>query len=181
MILQNFLMSKNKTLSLVIIIAVLLSMMFISTANLNLIYAQNERFKAKLKGENEIPPVVTSAAGSGKFRVKNDTITSNVNITGITNVTGAHIHAGIKGQNGDAVVDLLISGKQFKTDGGVIIKGVIADSDLQGSMVGKTLQDLMKAMKYKTVYVDVHTKNHPDGEIRGQINVCKCNATKPGS
>jgi hypothetical protein len=179
--LANFSMSKNKTLSLVAIIAALLSMMFISTANLNLIYAQNERFKAKLKGENEVPPVATSAAGSGKFRVKNDTITSNINITGITNVTAAHIHAGIKGQNGEPVVDLLKSGRQIHTDGGVIIKGEIADSDLQGSMAGKTLQDLKMAMKYKTVYVDVHTKNHPDGEIRGQINVCKCNATKAGS
>ena len=174
-------MSKDKTLSLVVIIVALSSLMYISTANLNLIYAQNEIFKAKLKGENEVPPVATSAAASGKFRVKNDTISSNINITGITNVTGAHIHAGIKGQNGEPVVDLLKSGRQMQSDGGVIIKGKIADSDLQGPMAGKTLQDLRTAMKYKTVYVDVHTQTHPDGEIRGQINVCKCNATKPGS
>lgn len=163
------------------IIAALSSVMFISTANLNLIYAQNETFKAKLKGENEVPPVATSATASGKFRVKNDTISSNINITGITNVTAAHIHSGIKGQNGEAVVDLLKSGRQMHSDGGVIITGKIADSDFQGSMAGKTLQDLRTAMKYKTVYVDVHTQTHPDGEIRGQINVCKCNATKPGS
>ena len=161
--------------------AALLSMMFISTANLNLIYGQNERFKAKLKGENEVTPVATSAEASGKFRVKNDTITSNINITGITNVTAAHIHVGIKGQNGEPIVDLLKSGRQMHTDGGVIIKGEIADSDLQGSMAGKTLQDLATAMKYKTVFVDVHTKNHTEGEIRGQINVCKCNVTKSGS
>jgi hypothetical protein len=174
-------MSKTKTLRLFVITASLLSLMFIAMVNSNLIYAQNEVFKAKLKGENEVPAVTTSATGNGKFRVKGDIITSNINITGITNVTGAHIHAGLIGQNGEPVVDLLKTGKQIKTDGGVIIKGKIAASNLQGPMAGKTLQNLTTAMSNKTVYVDIHTSDHPNGEIRAQIKVCACNATKEGS
>jgi hypothetical protein len=174
-------MSKKKTISLYVITASLLSLMFIAMVSSNASYAQNEIFKAKLKGENEVPAVSTAATGNGKFRVKGDIITSNINITGITNVTGAHIHAGLIGQNGEPVVDLLKTGKQIKTDGGVIIKGKIAASDLQGPMAGKTLQNLTTAMSNKTVYVNIHTSDHPNGEIRAQIKVCACNATKGSS
>src|SRR6266540_5029234 len=167
-------MYKRKTLSLFVITASVLSLMFIAMVSSTLIYAQNEIFKAKLKGENEVPAVTTSAAGNGKFRVKGDIITSNINITGITNVTGAHIHAGLKGQNGEPVVDLLKTGKQIKTDGGIMIKGKINSSDLQGPMVGKTLQNLTAAMSKEEVYVNVHTSDHPNGEIRAQIKECAC-------
>ena len=174
-------MNEKNSLSLFLITASVSSLIFIAMLSTTLIYAQNEVFKAKLKGQNEVPPVTTSATGDGKFRVKGDIITSNINITGITNVTGAHIHAGLKGQNGEPVVDLLKTGKQTKTNGGVIIKGKINASDLQGPMVGKTLQNLTVSMSNEEVYVNVHTSDHPNGEIRAQIKDCACNATKEGS
>jgi len=174
-------MSKRKTLSLFSTTAILFSLLFIAAVNSNLVYAQNQVYKAKLKGENEIPPVTTSATGNAKFRVKGDVITSTINITGITDVTAAHIQAGMKGQNGEPVVDLLKTGRLIKTDGGVIIDGQIAASDLQGPMAGKNLQNLTTAMSNETVYVNVHTSDHPDGEIRAQIKVCVCNPTKAGS
>lgn len=170
-------MKKGKTLSLFVITVALLSLVLIATVNSNYIYAQNEKFKAQLKGKNEVPPVTTTASGKAKFKVKDDTITSNINITGITDVTMAHIHAGIKGQNGDPVVDLLKTGNQNKTEGGIIIKGQIKASDLQGAMAGKTLQDLKTAMGNEETYVNVHSSGHPDGEIRGQIKVSGGNAT----
>ena len=36
-------------------------------------------------------------------------------------------------------------------------------------MAGKTLIDLNKAMELGETYVNVHTEEHPNGEIRGQI------------
>jgi hypothetical protein len=36
-------------------------------------------------------------------------------------------------------------------------------------MEGKTLEDLVAAMDSGETYVNVHTAEHPDGEIRGQI------------
>ena len=92
-------------------------------------------------------------------------------------MTAAHIHAGIKGQNGEPVVDLLKTGSPNKTEGRVIIKGNISSSDLQGPMAGKTLQDLQTAMGSEETYVNIHTSEHPDGEIRGQIKVSGANAT----
>ncbi len=174
-------MKKAKTLSLFVITAAVLSLVFIATVNSNYIYAQNEKFKAQLKGKNEVPPVTSAATGKAKFKVKNDTITSNINITGITDVTMAHIHAGIKGQNGEPVVDLLKTGNQNKTEGGIIIKGQIKASDLQGPMAGKTLQDLQTAMGDEKAYVNIHTSKNPNGEIRGQIKVSGGNATSAES
>jgi hypothetical protein len=48
-------------------------------------------------------------------------------------------------------------------------------------MAGKALQNLTAAMSNETVYVNVHTSDHPNGEIRAQIKVCACNATNEGS
>jgi hypothetical protein len=56
-------MKKGKTLSLFVITAALLSLVLIATVNSNYIYAQNEKFKAKLKGENEVPPVNSKSKG----------------------------------------------------------------------------------------------------------------------
>jgi hypothetical protein len=36
-------------------------------------------------------------------------------------------------------------------------------------MKGKTLDDLLEQMRAGNTYVNVHTKAHPGGEIRGQI------------
>lgn len=174
-------MPKSKTLNLIAITAALLSLMFVATLNSNFTYAQNEKFKAKLKGENEVPPVTSAATGKAKFKVKDDIITSNINFTGITDVTAAHIHSGIKGQNGEPVVDLLKTGSPNKTEGRIIIKGEISSSDLQGPMAGKTLQDLQTAMGSEKTYVNIHTSEHPDGEIRGQIKVSGGNATNAKS
>jgi CHRD domain len=151
--------------------------MIFATVNTNYIFAQNEKFKAKLKANNEVPPVTSAATGKAKFKVKNDMITSNINITGMTDVTMAHIHAGIEGQNGEPVVDLLKTGNQNKTGGGIIIKGQIKASDLQGPMAGKTLQDLQTAMGDEKAYVNIHTSKNPNGEIRGQIKISGGNAT----
>ena len=174
-------MSSNKSMSLIIIAAALFSLLVVANTQSNFIYAQNEKFKAKLKGESEVPPVTSAATGKAKFKVNDDTITSNINITGITDVTMAHIHAGIKGQNGEPVVDLLKTGNQNKTEGGIIIKGQIKVSDLQGPMAGKTLQDLQTAMGDEKAYVNIHTSKNPNGEIRGQIKVSGGNATSAES
>ena len=169
-------MQYNKTLHLVILASALLSLLLVSTAYSNFTYAQN-KFRAKLDGNNEVPPVNSTAEGVATFKVKDDTITSKINITGITDVTMAHIHTGKKGENGDPIVDLLKTGEKDKTTGGVTIKGNFTASDFKGSMKGKALSDLQSAMGTNETYVNIHTSDHPDGEIRGQIKV-KGNATQ---
>src|SRR6266540_814444 len=129
------------------------------------------KFTASMSGINEVPPVDTKATGQTTFRtVNNDTtIKYKVNITGFSDATGAHIHMGKAGANGEVIVDLLKDSKKNPTKLGMAIRGNITDSSLSGPMKGKTLADLISAIKNGDTYVNVHTPRHPDGEIRGQI------------
>jgi hypothetical protein len=53
-----------------------------------------------------------------------------VNITGFSEATGAHIHLGKAGANGDVIVDLLTGMKENPTKLGMAIRGNITDSSL---------------------------------------------------
>jgi hypothetical protein len=168
-------MQDNKTLHLVILASALLSLLLVSTTS-NFTYAQS-KFRAKLDANNEVPPVNSTAEGVANFKVKDDTITTKINITGIADISGAQILTGKKGENGDTIIDLLKTGEKTKTPGGVAIKGNFTASDFEGSLKGKALSALQSAMGTNQTYVNIKTSGHPDGEIRGQIKV-KGNATQ---
>jgi len=128
-------------------------------------------FSVQLSGSEEVPPVDTKATGSAEFTAPHfDNMGYSVNVSNIIKVTAAHIHSGKTGENGPIVVTL------FKTESpspesmnGILTSGNITNADLEGPMAGKTLIDLNKAMELGETYVNVHTEEHPNGEIRGQI------------
>ena len=98
---------------------------------------------------------------------KNETIEYYLNAPNLTGVTQGHIHSGIKDVNGPIMVTL------FKFDtahDGVIQNGTIVASDLEGPMQGKSIPDLIYAMKNGNTYVNFHAEQNPNGEIRGQLN-----------
>ena len=163
-------MEKNKTLHLAIIIGALLSLLLISTTYSNFVYAQN-KFRAKLDANNEVRPVDSTAEGVATFKIKDDSIKSKINITGITDVSGAQIFMGKIGQNGDPIVDLLKTGEKTERSDGVAIKGNFTASDFEGSMQGKDLSALQSAMAANQTYVNIMTSDHPDGEVGGHIYV----------
>ena len=84
-----------------------------------------QQVKAKLKAENEVPAVTTTAEGKVKLKVKETNIKYKLNITGITDATMAHIHQGKSGENGEPVVDLLADGNKQQTSNGLFITGVL--------------------------------------------------------
>ena len=161
-------MEQNKTLHLAIIIGALISLVLVSTTYSNFVYAQN-KFRAKLDANNEVPPVDSTAEGVATFKVKDDAIKSKINITGITEVSGAQILMGKIGQNGDPIVDLLKTGEKTETTDGVAIKGNFTASDFEGSMQGKDLSALQSAMATNQTYVNIMTSDNPDGEASGHI------------
>jgi len=136
------------------------------------------KFTATMSGNNEVPPVDTTATGETVFRssANDTTIKYKVNVTGFSDATGAHIHMAKSGANGDVVVDLLKDSKKNPTKLGMAIRGNITDSDLTGPMQGKTVSDLISAINSGDTYVNVHTPTNPDGEIRGQIESGSGNA-----
>lgn len=129
------------------------------------------KFSATMAGGNEVPPVQSNATGVTSFRTAtNDTVIKyKINVTGFSNATSAHVHMGKVGSNGDVVVDLMQGGKKNPTKLGLAIRGNITDSKLTGLLKGKTITDLISAMKSGDTYVNVHTDKNPKGEIRGQI------------
>ena len=117
------------------------------------------KFTAIMSGSNEVPPVDTSATGYTSFRtVANNTVIKyKVNVTGISNVTGAQIDFGKAGANGDMIVDLLKDGKKNLIKQGMAIRGNITDADLVGPLKGKTFAELISTMKNGDTYVNIHT------------------------
>jgi exosome complex RNA-binding protein Csl4 len=92
-----------------------------------------------------------------------------VSISGLNKITGAHLHEGVKGQNGDVVATLAGNKSADQGNTTISLKGNITKDDLQGPLKGKEVSDLIRQMKNSSIYVNVHTDEYKDGAIRGQI------------
>lgn len=116
-------------------------------------------FQAKLSGNNEVPPVTTSATGIAQFQLSPDgkALSYTLTVNNINTVTMAHIHQGKAGENGQPVAPLSVG------------KGTITSSDLIGPLAGKQVSDLVNLINSGQAYANVHTEQHKNGEIRGQI------------
>lgn len=109
--------------------------------------------KVMLSGAQEVPPVTTSASGSGTITVGDDmSISGSVTTTGVAG-TAAHIHMAAAGQNGSVIVPLTKSG-----DNGWAVPAGTKLTDAQ-----------FAAFKAGNLYVNVHSDANKGGEIRGQI------------
>jgi CHRD domain len=131
----------------------------------------NQLFFARLSGAEEVPPVRTDAFGLAKFKVSRDEtrIGYRLIVNNIDNLTMAHIHIGRRGVNGPVVVFLF-----GPVDPGIsvnrgVVEGIITAEDLVGPLEGKPLSALVDLMRDGKTYVNAHTTQNPDGEIRGQI------------
>jgi hypothetical protein len=154
------------------VMAILSSLVFASLASMAILtqqststiaaYAQqqSQTFTAKLSGKDEVPPVNTQATGTAQFQLSSDGKELNYDLS-TTNLQGfmmAHIHQGKSGENGQPITTPLQMGK-----------GKITSSDLRGPLSGKQISDLVNIMKNGGAYVNVHTNQNQNGEIRGQI------------
>lgn len=129
----------------------------------------NHEFATNMTGQEEVPPVDTQAVGEAILVQDlpiNQTIDYYLNVTGIQAAMQGHIHSGAQGQNGPVVVTLFNSSSPQNE---VLKNGTITANDLVGPMKGKTIPDLLEAMKNGSTYVNVHTEQNPKGEIRGQL------------
>jgi hypothetical protein len=132
----------------------------------NSVVAQEQKFVATLSGQEEVPPTNSQATGMADFTITGENAEYSVNASNIQGVTAGHIHSGGQGENGPIVVTL------FKNDSPtneVSETGSITVDKLEGPMAGKQLTDLVTAMRNGEIYVNIHTEQNPNGEIRGQI------------
>ena len=170
---QKYEMSSSKYVCASLLAVAISLSVFATLSVLDQAYAAKYPYKGQLSGKNEVPPVQTKATGEAEFtKVANATMKYRVNVTGISNATGAHIHMGKTGANGDIIADLLNTptSKDKDTAYGMIIRGNISASSLKGPMQGKTLDDLATEIEKGDTYVNVHTTAASTAKASGSTN-----------
>lgn len=147
--------------------------------------AQQEVFKAHLKGSEEVPARSSQATGQATFNLKATDPTLfefKVTVGNIENVTAVQIQHGARGENGAVVATLY--GPVAPGGGranGMIASGALSATNLTGDMAGRSIADLVAEIKAGRIYVNVLTDDgsgtpnekpgdFSSGEIRGQIN-----------
>ncbi|CAN7621592.1 CHRD domain-containing protein [Pararhizobium sp. LjRoot238] len=116
-------------------------------------FAEEMKFKAELKGSEEVPPVQTSATGTADITYDSGSknLSWTVEHSGLSDdVTAAHFHGPAPvGENAPPVVPIDVS---------ALAKGSATLDDAQAA-------DLAGGRWY----LNLHTAANPDGEIRGQV------------
>lgn len=122
-------------------------------------------FAAKLTGAQEALPKLTTGSGQLRAEVRNDSLFVSGSLSGLSSAIdvniagGAHIHAGLAGQNGPIVFPLT-----FNTSmGGTAATFDEADN---GFFLRPGQLDTLRA---RGMYVNIHTTQFASGELRGQI------------
>ena len=114
---------------------------------------------ASLSGAEEVPgPGVDPGTGTAELRLEGDEICYELNVTMGETPTAAHIHQGAKGESGDVVVNLNPEFTQGES-------AFMAQSCIpSGGSVAVPIFD-----DPASYYVNVHTAEHPNGAVRGQL------------
>lgn len=117
------------------------------------------QFFAVLSGGNEVPAGAGAPNGSGVaslLLLGRSTVCYSVLVSGIDTPTEFHVHRGVAGTEGDVVVPFLppTSGNPGSASGCVTGSAV---------MLG-AIRSTPTAF-----YVNVHTRNFPEGAVRGQL------------
>ncbi|HEY7374477.1 MAG TPA: CHRD domain-containing protein [Polyangia bacterium] len=114
-------------------------------------------FSMQMSGSQVVP--ATGSVGTGTVTVMLDRGTGAVTITGSflslsSNAIAAHLHGpAAAGQNAEALIPLMVPATTSGTISG------------NGTMTASQTNDMAGGM----TYVDVHSTNFPDGEIRAQV------------
>jgi hypothetical protein len=124
-------------------------------------------YTASLNAANERPtPVNSAATGLATLTLTGDTLAFTITATALTSrVTGAHIHVGSASVAGGVVTP-------FPTNAvtsGTVASGVLLLSTFVAAVNQVSGDSLRKLLDNGNAYVNVHTRNNLDGEIRGQV------------
>jgi hypothetical protein len=115
--------------------------------------SSQQGIKANLTGEQEVPPVKTSATGSATFNISADKSVSGRVVTSGVDATAAHIHEGAKGANGPVIVPLTKN----------------ADGSWTPAAGAKLTDAQYASYLAGNLYVNVHSAANKGGEIRAQL------------
>jgi CHRD domain len=110
------------------------------------------RFVAHLNGSQETPLIKTSATGETTLTLNADkSLTCTVTTTDTKNANAAHIHLAPAGVAGPIIIPLTGGPTTWSCPSTILTP------------------EQLTALQDGRLYVNVHTTDHPSGEIRGQI------------
>jgi CHRD domain len=114
-------------------------------------------FKVALSGAEQVPPMETPGSGTADLTWDPPTrvVTWRVTYSQMSSpVTMAHFHHGARGHNGPVVIWLTKEGEPVASP-----------------IVGRATLSPKEAEQFEDGdwYINVHTKDHKEGEIRGQV------------
>jgi hypothetical protein len=135
---------------------------------------ENPDFDARLTGVSEVSPVQTNASGFADLDVEMEdgqrVVDYHLYVSNIEMVTQAHIHQGNSSENGPIIVPLFnASTTPTGPVTGQLAEGQITPANFVGPLQGMQLDDLISLMQNGSAYVNVHTEQNPQGEIRGTV------------
>jgi hypothetical protein len=138
-----------------------------------------EQFSAILTGDQEVPPVMTPASGTGFITVDGNMMDISVMFADLTSpLTVAHIHCcAAAGENAGVAVDF--AGLPAVQTGGFNLNYDLLNPatytasffNASGGSVELARDRLLDAFRTENAYFNLHTGQFPGGEIRGQIAV----------
>lgn len=134
-----------------------------------------DNFHTYLSGAEEVPPVSTNTSGSVEIIANNITskLTYVLNVHNADQVTAAHLHCGVKGQNGPVVAFLFGKGGA-NVSGELTSSGSITSLEPTGAACPTPMTSvvqLVQAINDGKIYANVHSVSHPAGVIRGQMEL----------
>jgi CHRD domain len=155
----------------------------IAVTTISASYANAQTFHADLSGFDELSPNAVFTPGQGTLTLKLDQklqlVTYTLTYSGLSStVTQAHIHFGKERDIGGIFLFLCTNlgngpaGTPFCPTGGTVTGQLtpasvvaFAPSDIKAG----DFSIVPAALLSDTAYANVHTVNHPGGEIRGQV------------
>ena len=128
-----------------------------AAAAVGLAQAAPQSFSVPLSGDQQVPKVASPGSGTANFTWDPATrgLTWSITFSGLSSpATMAHIHNGTAGKNGPVVLWLST-------------RGTPPASPFTGSATLTPAQ--ARQLATGAWYVNLHSKDHPAGELRGQV------------
>ena len=91
-----------------------------------------------------------------------------VQTLGLEDLTAAHLHMALPGENGPVVANVLPAPSN-PMGGSDLFIAELQTGDLVGPLADFPLDELIRRMDLDRIYLNLHSTAYPDGEIRGQV------------
>lgn len=141
----------------------IISILFVVTVLLgafSLAQVSDTDIHTDLSGQNEVPPTNSTATGEARASLDGNELTIRGSFDGLSSeliaAPSAHVHEGAAGAAGPIVFNLVVDPDDDNRGGDFSLTATLTDDQKQALLDGG-------------YYVNVHTIEFPNGEIRGQF------------